>query len=190
MRNRRDAKCGRSRSGIARREHGVRARLEPLDHAPPASPTRPATAAARREIQARVRPRARSSATGRLRAILIPPAAVAQLVEHFTRNEGSPARPNASSGQTRRQQPSDRSFWRLFGDNKSWLSLSRAKSCAAASVYGTEGHRFESCRARSAMPRSGTNLADIEETRWPLTAGLRALRLACHAPKNGDCSSR
>jgi AraC-like DNA-binding protein len=39
-------------------------------------------------------------------------------------------------------------FWRLLGDLVLNIWLVRAKSRAKASVYGTEGHRFESCRAR------------------------------------------
>jgi hypothetical protein len=38
--------------------------------------------------------------------------------------------------------------WRFFGDLGRRIWLARAKSCATASVYGTEGQRFESSRAR------------------------------------------
>jgi hypothetical protein len=40
-------------------------------------------------------------------------------------------------------------FWRFLGDLGSLSWLSRAKSRASASLYGTEGQRFESSRARA-----------------------------------------
>ena len=39
-------------------------------------------------------------------------------------------------------------FLATFGDFVHQIWLYRAKSWPYASVYGTEGHRFESCRAR------------------------------------------
>src|SRR2546427_10510414 len=43
-------------------------------------------------------------------------------------------------------------FWRLFGAPVPGIWFSRGKSRVTAAVYGTEGHRFESCRARSRTP--------------------------------------
>jgi len=43
-------------------------------------------------------------------------------------------------------------FWRLFGALHALIWLCRAKSIPRASVYGTEGQRFESFRARSGTP--------------------------------------
>ena len=48
----------------------------------------------------------------------------------------------------RPRSPAIVSFWRLSGDPTLRLWLSRAKSRQHASVYGTEGQRFESSRAR------------------------------------------
>jgi hypothetical protein len=48
----------------------------------------------------------------------------------------SPARPPGSI------------FWRIFGALGGQIGLARAKFVPYAAVYGTEGHRFESCRAR------------------------------------------
>jgi hypothetical protein len=39
--------------------------------------------------------------------------------------------------------------FRLSGDSSTRFWLARAKFVGISSVYGTEGHRFESCRARS-----------------------------------------
>jgi hypothetical protein len=39
-------------------------------------------------------------------------------------------------------------FWRLLGDPVPKIWLARAKSRPQSSVYGTEGQRFESSRAR------------------------------------------
>src|SRR5687768_15487932 len=77
-------------------------------------------------------------------------------------------------------------FWRLSGDWSLRIWLIRAKFRATASVYGTEGQRFESSRARSVAGNSAGLSVDrapeVKRVRPRILGGPRSRRVVGDEP--------